>query len=679
MRIAASENRMSDDTRPGVPADGSRPVEERLRRANEELAFHVGNTPLAVIEWDRDFRVSRWTGQAEAVFGWSAAEVLGKRPFDWRFVHEADAEEVRRVMVDSAGRKTPRSVVINRNHTKAGAVIWCEWHNSVRYDEAGQIASCLSLVLDLSKRRAAEAELVHSEARLKAALSCAQMLSWDWDLPAHRSHYSGDYAAFYGLPADRDYGEENNGWQAVHPDDIARLDRTLKASLESGADLDFEYRGRVPRADGEIRWFATRGQVLRDPQGNPTRVIAVTTDITEQKIAQRQRESLDRQLLDAQKWESLGVLAGGIAHDFNNILTVVLGSAGLAQRFVPAGSEALPYFEQIEQSCRRAADLCRQMLAYAGRGMPTTGRTDLNRLITESAPLVQVSCSPQTRTLFELAPELPPVQADAAQVRQGLLSLAVNAAEAIGDRPGELLMRSRVVDIPPDEPADGYRLPPAPGRYVELSVSDTGSGIPPDVLARMFDPFFTTKFAGRGLGLAAVLGMVRSHRGAVRVRTAPGRGTTVVVMWPPAGTSGAVPRPAARTPAAAPASPQSPRPPRPAALVIDDEMYVREVAASTVEELGYEPLLAADGETGLELFRQRQEAVRVAVIDIVMPGMPGDKLLEELRRINPTLPAVLISGYLDRRAVRLGANTEFVQKPFHAEELAAAVQRVTGR
>jgi CheY-like chemotaxis protein len=235
---------------------------------------------------------------------------------------------------------------------------------------------------------------------------------------------------------------------------------------------------------------------------------------------------------------------------------------------------------------------------------------------------------------------------------------------------GEVRVRTSTAEVRGVELDPSYRLRPPPGRYVCLSVTDTGPGIPADVRARMFDPFFSTKFAGRGLGLAAVLGFVRSHNGAIRVETEPGVGTTIDVLWPLSlGEPESAPQPL---------GPQTGRAAADCALVIDDEMYVREVAASTLEELGYEPLLAADGVTGVELFRQQWRAVKVAVIDVVMPKMNGDQVLEALRTMDPMLPAVVMSGYTDRRSIRAapGTRTEFLQKPFLPDELANAVRRV---
>ena len=372
---------------------------------------------------------------------------------------------------------------------------------------------------------------------------------------------------------------------------------------------------------------------------------------------------LNRQLQDAQKWESLGVLAGGIAHDFNNILTVVLGSAGLARKVLPINSPANGHLDQIEQASRRAADLCRQLLAYAGRGQPGMGKTDLNQLVRNSTSLLVIPASKLAKVRFELADGLPPVSADAAPIRQVLVNLFTNSLEAIGDAEGEVVVATQLIDVTPGTSA-GYHLPPSIGRYVRLSVSDTGPGITPAVSARMFDPFFTTRFAGRGLGLAAVLGIMRAHHGAIRVASEPGKGTTVEALWPVVvATSNA--GPTSRSTVGK-------------ALVVDDEMYVREVTASTVQEMGFEPLVAGDGPTALSLFSQHRDSIRVVVLDVVMPGMTGDQLLRELRLLAPNIPAVIVSGFNDRRVIgpAAGIETAFVQKPFHPEELIAAVRRV---
>ncbi len=771
---------------PPSPSPMAVSAAEQLRLAEQRLAAHVERTPLAVIEWDREVRVVRWNAQAESVFGWSAAEVIGKAPFEWRFVLDEDRESVAGLLNEVFAGGLPRSLLVHRNYTKSGSVVWCEWHNSVLYDDTGKMSSILSLVLDITDRRATAEALALSQARMRAALDGAKMLAWDLDLIANKWETTVDIPDFYGLERGPDYTNPELALHAIHPDHIETVRAGRQRAIDTGEPMRYEFRGRVPAADGLPRWFSTRGQVLRDAAGKPVRIVAVTTDvtdrvrseekfrallesapdamliadeggriglvntqaeklfgyrreellgrpvevlipepfraahpahraayfrnpqvramgeardlaarrkdgttfpveislsplsvgaeryvicaardITERKRAEVERDALNRQLQDAQRWESLGVLAGGVAHDFNNILTVVMGSAGLARRALAPGAPACGYLDQIEQACRRAAEVCRQMLAYAGRTHGTATRTDLTALVRESAPLLDIPAAHAALRL-ELDDDLPAVRADPAQVRQVLVNLVTNAAEATGPGAGEVVVRTTAAEIPEGATDTGFQLAPVPGRYVLLTVTDRGPGMSADVRARMFDPFFTTKFAGRGLGLAAVLGIVRAHKGGIRVATAPDEGTVVSVYWPvsPDPVPGAPPPRHAR--------------PRVAALVIDDEVFVREVTASILEELGFVPLLAADGPSGLELFAQNRATIKLAVIDVMMPGMTGDRVLEELRRTAPALPVILVSGFTEQRLLKadFGPRTEFLQKPFHPEDLMASVQRL---
>jgi two-component system, cell cycle sensor histidine kinase and response regulator CckA len=362
---------MSSAPDPHAAGDAAR----ELRLVLARLEAHVANTPLAVIEWDHAFRVVRWNGHAERVFGWTAAEVVGKRFGEWRFVHDADAEVVARGAADLiAGRKS-QSTRTNRNYTKSGAVVWIEWHNSIEYDEAGRVASVLSQALDVTASRAATEALALSEARVRAALDSAKMLAWDLELETNKWHTTTDIPDFYGLPRGPDYTDARNALAAVHPDDVPAVLAGRARALETGEPMGYEFRGSVPAADGGPRWFRTRGQVVRSAAGAPVRIVAVTTEVTDQKRAAAEREALDRQLQDARRWESLGVLAGGIAHDFNNILTVVMGSAALARRGVPHGPAA-GYLDQIEQAGRRAtarSRLARRLRARSSRGSAPLG------------------------------------------------------------------------------------------------------------------------------------------------------------------------------------------------------------------------------------------------------------------------------------------------------------------
>lgn len=520
---------MEPATLPPAPGDGT--TEHRLRRAEQQLVVHVENTPLAVIEWDADIRVRRWNSQAEGLFGWTAAEAIGQTAYELNLINDENREWVDRLLAEAQAGRLTRTMVTMPTRTKSGHKIWCEWYISILTDESQTIVSALSLILDITEKRATAEALAVSEARIRAALDSARMLAWDLDLAANKWETTVDIPKFYGIEAGPDYSNPEAALQAIHPDDIPTVLAGRQRAIATGEPMRYEFRGRVPTADGQTRWFATRGQIVYNRDGQPVRLVAVTTDITDSKRLEAEREILNRQLQDAQRWESLGVLAGGIAHDFNNILTVILGNAELVGRELAAHSPARVCLEQIEQACRRAADVCRQMLAYAGRTQSVCSDIDLYELVQESIPLLAIPAR-QCRIRVELASPIARISADPLQVRQAIMNLVTNAAEAMGESAGEIRIRLWQEEIVPGIVDSGFHLTPAPGRYVVLMVADTGGGIPPPIRSRIFEPFFSTKFAGRGLGLAAVLGIVRAHKGGIHITTVEGQGTNFSLYWP---------------------------------------------------------------------------------------------------------------------------------------------------
>ena len=274
----------------------------------------------------------------------------------------------------------------------------------------------------------------------------------------------------------------------------------------------------MPR-EAETRHFASRGRVFRDEAGRAQRVVGVTWDVTERIRLREEREQMQTRIQEGQKLESLGILAGGIAHDFNNILTTILGNASLARLALSDTSPALEYLDQVEEASRRATDLCRQMLAYAGKGRFVLQRTNVNELIESTTHLLQVSISKKAVLRFHLYGQLPPIVADNTQIRQVLMNLVINASDAIGERSGVISISTGVVRADRDYLDGTFQAPNIPtGDYVFIEVSDTGSGMTPALQARIFEPFFTSKFTGRGLGLAAVLGIVQGHKGALKVQ-----------------------------------------------------------------------------------------------------------------------------------------------------------------
>jgi signal transduction histidine kinase/ActR/RegA family two-component response regulator len=393
------------------------------------------------------------------------------------------------------------------------------------------------------------------------------------------------------------------------------------------------------------------------------------------RLAGEERLALERKLLEAQKLESLGVLAGGIAHDFNNLLAAILGNAELALLDLPAKSSAHASITQIELAARRAAGLTQQMLAYSGRGHFVVGRHDLNALISGMAELIEASIPRQIKLQLALAPQLPAIVADAAQIRQAVMNLVANAAEAIGERDGAITLTTRMRRTDRAYLAQANLTPDlVEGTYVELEIADTGHGMDVATQAKIFEPFFSTRFTGRGLGLPAVLGIVRGHRGALTVHSAPEQGTTFQILLPVAAEEGDE---------AGEASPP-PKLARPASvvLIVDDDEHVRAVAARMLQEAGYTTLLAADGAAGIELYRARAGRIHCVLLDLTLPRLSGEQTFRELHQLDPAVRIVLMSEYDEQetaeRFAELGV-VGFLHKPFTSESLRAAVGKALDR
>jgi CheY-like chemotaxis protein len=337
---------------------------------------------------------------------------------------------------------------------------------------------------------------------------------------------------------------------------------------------------------------------------------------------------------------------------------------------IPHGSPLDEILSGIVKAGEQAAHLTRQMLAYAGKGQFVVEAVDLSTLVRETSSLIQSSVSKRIAFHYHLASGIPAVEADPSQMQQVFMNLALNAAEAIGKSPGVISVETGEQEVTAAEIADQLGdWPIEPGRHVFMEVRDTGCGMGAAAKARIYDPFFTTKFTGRGLGLAAVAGIVRSHKGAIQLRTAPDTGTTFRVLFP------AVPAAAAAT--AVVRQGGSDLRGRGVVLVVDDEEVVRKLAKNALERQGYEVLVAEDGETAIEVVRSAGSRIRVVVLDSGLPGMSGGETLPHLRELNPDLKVIVSSGYSEEEALRLFQNARisgFIKKPFVAQDLARALK-----
>ncbi|MCK4282965.1 MAG: response regulator [Candidatus Brocadiae bacterium] len=408
--------------------------------------------------------------------------------------------------------------------------------------------------------------------------------------------------------------------------------------------------------------------------GGQNAVLSVTRDITERKETERQRQRLADQMLHVQKLESLGVMAGGIAHDFNNLLVGVLGNAGLAMMELPPESPVRETVQQIQTAARRAAELCRQMLAYSGRGKLVIQPLDLSKLVQEMAHLLEAAISRRASVHYDFAEDLPRVQGDASQLTQVIMNLVTNASEAIGESSGTITLRTGAMEVDRKYLSTTYLGEELPeGDYVYLEVSDTGCGMDRQMQDKIFDPFFTTKFVGRGLGLAAVMGIVRSHHGAAKVYSEPGRGTTFKVLLPRDGRQTEQVETAGGTCTGWRGTGTL--------LVVDDEESARAVSKAALQRCGFEVLTAADGQEGVRVFREHADEIVAVILDLTMPHMSGEQAFTALRRVRKDVPIILASGYAQEEVICRFAGkgvAGFVRKPYEPQALLAKVREALG-
>jgi two-component system cell cycle sensor histidine kinase/response regulator CckA len=526
-----------------------------------------------------------------------------------------------------------------------------------RRDAQGVVVSVLGMAQVVTERVRAEQEARKSEERFRRVFESNMIGLFFFRMSGEIPEANDAILETVGYTrADLEAGLLN--WRTSTVPGYEHLDEQALAEM-TASGVCSPYEKEFFRKDGSQVTVLLGGATLSETGGTG---VAFMLDLSERKQSQDERERLHAQLLQVQKLESLGVLAGGIAHDFNNLLTAILGSASAAMLTLPYESPARPDLDNVILASRRAANLTRQLLAYSGKGHFEVRPIDLSVHVRELSTLLETTISKKVQLRLELTQDLPAISADIAQVQQVVMNLVINGAEAIGDQRGTVLVATGVQAI--DEfyvqslfASEGI----APGTYVYLEVHDTGCGMDEATKARIFDPFFTTKFTGRGLGLAAVLGIVRGHKGAMKVYSSPGKGTTFKVFFP-----------ASDAPAVGPAPEVMSFRGEGLALVIDDDQGVREAASRLLEFFGFRVLQAVDGRHGAEVFREHAAEVVLILLDMTMPEMNGEETFREVRRVRSDVPVILTSGYNEIEATRrftAKGLAGFLQKPFTPKEL----------
>lgn len=567
-----------------------------------------------------------------------------------------------------------------------GVVCHEHWGEDRRWTDdeitfAGGIADTAAQALLNSKRQEAERGLARTQALLLAAVEQTPAGILIAETPDRGKRLANTAALrINGMPepagAKLPIRMRAEDWNVFHPDGtpFTKEELPLSRAIRDGK-ISRNIDAVIRRSDGEERRVLANSAPVLDGEGKTVAGVVVFADVTDLKRAEEERRRLEVQIRHAQKLESLGVLAGGIAHDFNNLLVGILGNADLALMKQSDASPSRGSVEEIKKAAIRASELTNQLLAYSGKGRVLVESIGLNELVEEMAHLLNVSISKKIILKFDFEENLPVIEADAVQLRQVVMNLITNASEAIGDETGVINVSTGVMGVDSAFLSETY-MPDdlKPGRYVWLEVEDTGCGMDEETQGKIFDPFFTTKFTGRGLGLAAVLGIVRSHRGAIRVRSRVGRGTSFKVLFKCseiAATEAALGKISPSVEADWKGSGTI--------LVIDDEESVLNVATMMLESTGFTVKTAMDGYDGIEAFQRNKDEIRLVLLDMTMPRMGGEEAFRELRRMRGDLKVILWSGYDEQDAVNrfVGKGMAgFVQKPFEYSGLIGTVRRV---
>ena len=642
--------------------------------ANKELQYREERLQLA-IEAAGDGVWDWHVEKGELVFSESWADMLGYEISEMpktmagfeALVHPDDLALVRKSLLDHLKGLSPRYECEHRMRNKSGEYTWVlDRGRVVEKDDDGNPLRVLGTRRNISHTKHAE-EMLLRERRLFTGGPCV-VFRWvaadGWPV----EYVSPNVKELFGYSAEEFMTGAVPYSETVFGNDLKRVASEVALHTETGIGV-FEQEYRIVRADGEVRWLYDFTVVNRDEDGKVTHYEGYVLDATERRNAEQERLELVKQMQHAQKLESLGVLAGGIAHDFNNLLMGVLGHADLALDKMESQPGAAESVEQIKVAAHQAADLTHQLLAYAGKGKYVTVALEVNHAIREMARLLEVTLTGKADMRFDLDPGLPAIQADRSQFGQVVMNLITNAADAIGDNSGTISLHTSVVDLDPDRISRlNLTEPILGGFYVCIEVSDNGCGMDEETQAKIFEPFFTTKFTGRGLGMAAVMGIVKAHGGALKVRSEVGVGTKIKVYFP---ATSRVPKLPVEDITDSQWRGQG------TVLLVDDEDAIRRVSSLMLESMGFDVLIAADGLEALEIYAKHKSEIRGVLLDLTMPNVSGEEVFHELRKMDSQLPVILSSGYNQSDVVRNFAGRDvvhFLQKPYGRRQLTKVMQ-----
>ncbi len=638
---------------------------EALIAASREFERIIDRMQDTYYVADAEGRMRWCSASVKDKLGYAREEIIG-RPMTMLYEDANDRERFLNALAANGGKV--ENFPLRLKH-KDGRIVHTEVSSQFTYDEAGNVTGVEGTARDVTARKKAEEAAQQARRELEIVFDNMQDTFYRTDAEGRIIWGSASCRRLTGYRLDELIGMPvAQLW--VEPEARGKM---LEAMHASGGRVE-NFEVDIRRKNGEIRHVSVNAHFIHDEQGEINGVEGIVRDVTEIRRAAEEHRELEAQFQQAQKMESIGLLAGGIAHDFNNLLVGVMGNAELAMLDLPQDSPVRDYLQQIFHAAQRGSDLVRQMLAYSGQGRMTVAEHNLNQCIRDVGDLLGTVISKKAEVSYDLFDDLPDIRGDMNQITQMLMNLMTNASDALGGEPGSIHVSTGVARL---ERADLRGMSGAtdaePGDYVFVQVRDSGCGMDQETMKRIFDPFFTTKQSGTGLGLAALMGIVRGHHGCLRLDSAPGKGSCFTVYLPACEASGQ---------AAVMVDTNSfdlPDRLSGTVLIVDDEPDVAQVARRFLEREGLKVLVAGDGEQGVELFRRHADAIGMVLLDLTMPKMDGEQAFHAMRAVRDDVPIVISSGFSESGAVarmRRHGLAGFVQKPFRRKELLGQVVRL---
>jgi PAS domain S-box-containing protein len=650
-------------------------IEEALQKSEERFRSFVENADDIVFSLSKEGVFTYVSPNWKDAFGYELDETIGNSFIP--FVHPDDVANCCSALIQVVSTGERRKNIEYRVLRKNGTLVWYSANGSLLHDAIYGEVSFLGIGRDISEQRKTEEALRSSESHYHSIFDTSLMGVAITDKDFNYIDVNEAFCKMLGYKKEELVGKTCLA-DITHPEDLNDGIEALN-KLKNGETDYYIIKKRYIAKSGETITTMAYAKGKFSPDGEYEGAIGSVMDISGLLKAEEERLQLERQFLQAQKLESLGIMAGGIAHDFNNLLQSILGNMELAVVELAPGSEPQKLISSAMISAQQAANLSNLMLAYAGRGFINKKKLNLNLLVRKNADIFRSAASTAVSMELSLLAQLPPIIADEGQIQQVIMNLITNAAEAIEEQPGNIRVTTGVMDC--DQTflaASLLEQKPEPGRYVFLEVSDNGCGMSKDIINRLFDPFFTTKFTGRGLGMSAVMGIMKTYKGALLVESNLGKGTTFSVLFPASESALTAPdqEPVSSQPEI---SPVMDNPLSGLAMVVDDEKSVLRTCAKMVKLCGFTVITACDGIEAVTKFREHSDEIDVVLMDLTMPNMDGIAAMTEIRSIRPAIKVILASGFNESElSERISGQPPagFIRKPYSMNEIETEFRRV---